>query len=97
MALLARVLLADRAVDALGLLAEPGPASQPAEIGPIEVFETRAGLPSWPAATQPPPDEPPVIVQPMRYIVGSSWRTERRPGLSWHRNSFWPSNGGAAG
>ena len=49
-----------------------GPASQPAVTGPIEVLETSAGLPSEPVATQPPPEEPPVMVQPMRYIVGSS-------------------------
>src|ERR1051325_3290546 len=74
-----------------------GPASQPAVTGPMEVFETSAGLPSWPVATQPPPEEPPVIEQPMRYIVGSSWARERRPGLSWHWNIFWPSYGAAAG
>ena len=36
----------------------------------MEVLDTSAGLPSEPVATQPPPDEPPVMVQPMRYIVG---------------------------
>ncbi|CAM5391007.1 hypothetical protein SVIOM74S_09597 [Streptomyces violarus] len=61
------------------------------------MLDTSAGSPSEPGATQPPPDEPPVMVQPMRYIVGSEAVTDSRPGRSWHRYSFCPSYGGAAG
>ncbi len=37
------------------------------------------------------------MVQPMRYIVGWFAFRDSRPGLSWHWNIFWPSNGAAAG
>lgn len=48
-------------------------------------------------ANQPPPEEPPVMVQPIRYIVGWSALTERRPGGPTHPNMRVPSKGSAAG
>lgn len=74
-----------------------GPASQPALTGPMEVLDTSAGAPSEPVATQPPPDEPPVMVHPMRYIVGSDSTSENRPGLSVHWYIVSPSYGAPAG
>lgn len=50
------------------LAAEPrrGPASQAAGCGPIELTETSSGSPFLPFMNQPPPEEPPVMVQPIR-------------------------------
>src|SRR5262249_2119928 len=60
-------------------------------------LETSATLPSAPVSTQPPPDAPPVIVHPIRYIVGAAASTDSRPGLSAHWYSSDPSYGFAAG
>ena len=64
-------LLAHRVEHALRLRAQPR-ARQPAAPSPDRstCCDTSAGLPSEPVANQPPPEEPPVMVQPMRYIVG---------------------------
>ncbi len=81
----------------MGPAARWGPASQPAVTGPMEVLETSASLPSPTFLNQPPPDEPPVIVQPMRYIVGVAGLIDSRPGRSTHLCMIRPSYGGAAG
>ena len=62
-----------------------GPASQVFSSGPIEVFETSLVSPPT-TRNQPPPDEPPVMEQPMRYIVGSDGLSDSRPGRSTHLN-----------
>lgn len=73
-----------------------GPASQVWSSGPIEVFDTRTVSP-FATRNQPPPDEPPVIVQPMRYMSGRFGASEKRPGVSRHLNIRSPLYGGAAG
>ena len=65
-------------------------------VGPIEVFDTSSVLP-FTTRNQPPPDEPPVRVQPMRYIVGGYASSESRPGRSMQWNIFRSLYGGAAG
>src|SRR5690606_32793325 len=73
-----------------------GPASQVLSVGPIEVLETSTVRPSR-TRNHPPPEEPPVIVQPIRYIVGRVVAREHRPGASRHLNIPRPLEGGAAG
>jgi GTP-binding protein HflX len=65
-------------------LSSRGPASQPEVTGPIEVLETSASFPSGCSANQPPPEEPPVMVQPIRHIVGVPGAMDSRPGRSTH-------------
>ncbi|MFD0349391.1 hypothetical protein ACFQ0M_31860 [Kitasatospora aburaviensis] len=65
---------------------------------PIELTLIRFGLPSL-VMNQPPPLEPPVMVQPITYIGGRVWSKESRPGRT--AESQWlssmPSNGRSAG
>lgn len=74
-----------------------GPADQRAGRGPIDMLETSTGLPSVPLMNQGPPEEPPVMVQPIRYMVGFLASIDRRVGLSVHCCCAAPSNGASAG